>query len=289
MIKKMNKNLCYLCGGKAFTNRPGKVRDNPSLDILECSFCGLVFLSSFSHIPVGFYESSGMHNGKIDIDAWRRDTAWDDKRRFRYLRRTLENKSILDYGCGNGGFLVLAREAASNVAGVEPEEGLGEFFTKDGLKVHRSLDEVEGHHDIITLFHVLEHIPDPVDMLKKLSLRLNPNGIMIIEVPNANDALLTLYRCKPFYEFTYWSCHLFLYSDSTLSILAKKAELEINYIKQIQRYSLANHLYWLSNGKPGGHQKWGAIDSQELAVAYERQLASIGCCDTLIASVCRKQ
>ena len=107
--------------------------------------------------------------------------------------------------------------------------------------------------------------------------------------PNADDALLTLYQSKPFSEFTYWSCHLFLYTESTLAKLAEKAGLRINYIKQVQRYNLANHLYWLSKGKPGGHKEWHFMDSDDLNSAYEKQLASIGGCDTLLGSLSIKE
>ena len=48
---------------------------------------------------------------------------------------------------------------------------------------------------------------------------LSDNGQIIVEVPNADDALLTLYECEPFSHFTYWSCHLFLYTAKTLQML----------------------------------------------------------------------
>ncbi|RXJ96280.1 methyltransferase, partial [Arcobacter sp. CECT 8989] len=100
---------------------------------------------------------------------------------------------------------------------------------------------------------------------------------------NANDALLTIYKNLPFSEFTYWSCHLFLYTEHTLKILAKQCGLNVDFIKYIQRYPLSNHLYWLSNGKPGGDKEWGSfIDSTELTNAYEAQLSSIGATDTII-------
>jgi len=60
----------------------------------------------------------------------------------------------------------------------------------------------------------------------------------------------------------------------------------LEFTKYIQRYPLSNHLYWLSNNKPGGHQKWGNfIDSPELTKAYESQLSSMGVTDTVIAQL----
>jgi len=75
----VRQKSCYLCGEKKFKKRRGKVRDNPDLEVMECPSCGLIFLSSFSHISKDFYESSKMHEGKkIDIKVWMQETAWDD-------------------------------------------------------------------------------------------------------------------------------------------------------------------------------------------------------------------
>ena len=122
------------------------------------------------------------------------------------------------------------------------------------------------------------------EILEKLKNLLEDDGKLIIEVPNANDALLTIYENEAFSNFTYWSCHLYLYTQHTLNLLAKQAGFKVEFIKHIQRYPLSNHLYWLSFNKAGGHEKWGGyLDSKELNQAYENQLATLGATDTLIA------
>ena len=69
---------------------------------------------------------------------------------------------------------------------------------------------------------------------------------MILEVPNSDDALLTLYESKDFQNFTYWSQHLFLFNTKTMAELIEQTGLKLNGIKHIQRYPLSNHMYWLS-------------------------------------------
>lgn len=277
---------CYLCQGKNFNIRPGKVRDNPDLKIYECTSCGLVFLSTLEHIDKYFYESANMHKDApdMDLESWIKNTARDDERRYNQLLPLIKNKKVLDFGCGNGGFLKLARNAALDCAGVEVEARLKTYFAKNNLSVYSNIKLVDGNFDIITLFHVLEHIPDPINLLKRLSKKLEKDGRIIIEVPNANDALLSLYESEPFSLFTYWSPHLYLFSNVTLKAIGERAGLEEDYIKQIQRYPLSNHLFWLAKGKPGGHEKWNFLDSPELNTAYEKQLSIIGCCDTIFAS-----
>jgi 2-polyprenyl-3-methyl-5-hydroxy-6-metoxy-1,4-benzoquinol methylase len=276
---------CYLCGTKHFFKKRNRVRDDANLEVLECPLCGLVFLSSFGHIVEGFYENSQMHIENINIEKWVQETAEDDDRRFYTFQSLINNKTILDFGCGNGGFLSRAAQVTSKAVGIELEKRLKTYFQNKQLSVYSNLNEIDQHFDVITLFHVLEHIPDPISLLKQLADKLNSGGCIIIEVPNANDALLSLYESDAFSDFTYWSCHLFLFNPNTLTLLAKKAELKINYIKQVQRYSLSNHLYWLAKHKPKGHVLWGFLDSKELYNAYEKQLGLINCCDTLIASL----
>jgi hypothetical protein len=112
-----------------------------------------------------------------------------------------------------------------------------------------------------------------------------PGGRIFIEVPNADDALLTLYRNKAFMEFTYWSPHLFLYNPHTLAHLLEKAGIprERVAISQFQRFPLSNHLLWLAEGRPGGHTTWSFLNSPELNEAYGASLARLGRCDTLCA------
>lgn len=112
---------------------------------------------------------------------------------------------------------------------------------------------------------------------------LKDNGRLVIEVPSSDDVLLTLYKCASFQKFTYWSQHLYLFNPRTLSELAKQAGARIIAIKQFQRYPLSNHLYWLSNAKPGGHEQWSFLDTDALHEAYSNVLASLGKCDTIIA------
>lgn len=275
---------CYLCKSTSFSPRKGQVRDAPELEILECINCGLVALSSHSHIGSGFYEESGMHGVlPTPINAWLRDANWDDQRRFDSLASILANKKVLDFGCGSGGFLMKAKALAARAEGVELERRVREHW-QDQIMIYPDVESVgTNRYDVITGFHVIEHLMDPRTMLKTLATKLAKNGRLIIEVPSSEDALLTLFGSEAFRKFTYWSQHLYLFSVESLRRLSEQAGLRIVSIQQYQRYPLSNHLHWLSHGEPGGHAKWAFLDSQELSTAYANALARIGKCDTLIA------
>ena len=164
---------CYLCNSDKYNKRAGKVRDNSNIDILECSDCGLVYLSSLNHIQDGHYEESGMHGDEVpDIDNWLKETEFDDNRRFEFIKAKITNKTILDFGCGIGGFLDKSKQSADKVAGIELEIALQTSFKKRGLNVFLNLSAAKENnqkYDIITAFHVVEHLQDPKSILKDLS------------------------------------------------------------------------------------------------------------------------
>ena len=247
---------CYLCNSGNFVERKGQVRDNPDLEVLKCLSCGLVTLSSYEHLRPKHYKNSRMHeNQDQTMEQWLSETAEDDQRRFDNLRSTLQNKKVLDFGCGNGGFLLIAEKLAMKVAGVELEKRVQKYWN-GGLHIFPSIESIIGEYDLITAFHVIEHLPDPKKILKKLAGHLAPRGRLVVDVPSSDDALITLYGCAAFQRFTYWSNHLFLFNTETLKTLAEQAGLKTVTVDYFQRYPLSNHLYWLCKGQPGGHEKW---------------------------------
>ena len=164
---------CYLCGSKNYRQRQGHTRDNANLVPLECMDCGLVQLSSFDHISPSFYEDSHMHdNAPVTPELMLQRSQEDTERRLAQFREELHGRKLLDVGCGAGGFLLAARSYAQSVCGVEPEKLLAPFFARQGLNVYPSLDAIPPNKsfDIITLFHVLEHSPNPVDLLASLRI-----------------------------------------------------------------------------------------------------------------------
>ena len=224
-----------------------------------------------------------MHGESLPpIEAWLKVTESDDQRRFDMLKPLLPNKKVLDFGCGAGGFLSKALPLAGSASGIELERRVRDHW-HGRMTIYPDIESAGAGYDLISAFHVVEHLPDPRSILKALAKMLAGNGRLVVEVPSSEDALLTLYDSESFQRFTYWSQHLFLFSVETLRHVAEQAGLRVLTIKQYQRYPLSNHLYWLSQGKPGGHQVWDFLDSPELKSAYASALAGLGKCDTLIA------
>lgn len=278
----MDNRRCYLCGKEHIKLLHKGTRDNPSIDVLKCNECGLVFLSSFEHIHNGFYENSQMSPDIRKKDEWKKSTSVDNLRRVNTLSALIKNKDVLDFGCGKGGFINCAEEKTRSICGIELDKATRDELNNEGYCIWESLDQCNRRFDVITMFHVIEHLEFPLEILESCKKHLNDEGKLIIETPNANDALLAKYHSDAFADFTYWSPHIFLYNEENLLTLANKAGFKIAWSKQIQRYPLANHLYWLAKGKPSGQAVYDFLNCEELNDHYERILSENKLCDTLL-------
>lgn len=99
--------------------------------------------------------------------------------------------SLLDYGCGTGSFLLYCQKNGLRISGVEPSPAARQEAKKvTGAPVYTGLSEIDSYFDAITLWHVLEHVPDLHSTLDELTGRLANEGTLFIAVPNpkSNDA-----------------------------------------------------------------------------------------------------
>lgn len=264
-----------------------KVRDNQNIQVLKCKESGVIFLSTNA------FSQETVYKNKQGFSYWRENTSDriplispDDYRRRDTFSHFFKNKIWLDFGCGAGGLLQLCSSLAVKAVGLELQPRPRQYLRSKGIQCAEEIDEIKDESlDIITMFHVFEHLPDPINLLKKLKSKLINGGTLIIEVPHANDALLSLYDIDAFKAFTFWSEHLILHTINSLELFITKAGLKINSIYGFQRYPLSNHLYWLAQSLPQGEQKWTFLNNPILAETYAQTLQSIGKTDTLIAVV----
>ena len=281
---------CYLCNSKEYYFRNGECRDNKKIKICECSNCGLVFLESFKHIDSFFYNENGQVISNKKNNIVNTASLIDTERRYEQFYLKLANKNVLDFGCGKGLFLSKLKEKgiSSKLNSLEINKSYESFLSNE-FNHFNSIDEIKDDSiDVITLFHVLEHLEDPIKTLNQLYPKLKSGGRIIIEVPSSEDVLLKTYKSSAFSKFTYWSCHLYLFNTYTLKRAIEKTLYEIDYVKQYQRYSLANHLHWLSFDKPAGHVIFSFLDDNQLNSLYSKKLSEIGQCDTVISEIIKK-
>ena len=265
--------------------RNGSIRDFPEYGVEECSDCQLVTHERDLREFID-YQSGSMHNWAAGYGGTLETPKEDISRRVEAIRTLSQShkvKRILDFGSGNGEMISALSEYFS-VEGLEPEEQTRVKCISDGKKVSASIDELtksSAKFDLVVLFHVVEHFYNPKIEFAGIYELLNPGGLLILETPNAEDALLTEYQNEAFSNFTYWSHHPMPHSSVSLSNLITTAGFSSIDAKTVQRYGLANHLYWMTHQKPGGHVYWRDKFSTASEMSYAQDLISRGKADTL--------
>lgn len=137
--------------------------------------------------------------------------------------------AILDIGCGMGFFLDLMRQVGWETFGVEPSPDAAHHARSTlHLKVYEGYlsDFQSGHqYDVVSLWYVLEHVPNPQEILRKAHQLLKPGGLLIVRIPNqtaAIDVWLARFGLKQYYLMNP-PRHLFDYSPKTIAALMEKA------------------------------------------------------------------
>jgi SAM-dependent methyltransferase len=127
-----------------------------------------------------------------------------------YLSKIHVRGKLLDVGCGFGLLLNLARSLGFNAKGIDPDRhAIQQARLHYNVPVYQSTIEEfrsEEKFDIIIFHHVLEHIADPTQAVKKITALLNSNGIVIVMVPNSKGILKRLgliIRSKRLLDYLY--------------------------------------------------------------------------------------
>ena len=191
---KFEKILCLNCGSAnhkiLFTND----RYGLNIKMVLCKKCGFMFLNPrMTQNTADFFYNSDVYRNvlhEIELDktilaAWE-EFEKNPKKPFFDIINSLNLKyhSVCDIGTGNGFNLKLFQLAGKDALGYEPSEFLYNFAKKKDLNVINGfVDDVKGEYDLVTMLHVLEHLINPINVLKKI--RKHIKKYLFIEVPGS--------------------------------------------------------------------------------------------------------
>tara|TARA_B110000902_G_scaffold179452_1_gene203413 strand:- start:11338 stop:12231 length:894 start_codon:yes stop_codon:yes gene_type:complete len=204
------------------------------------------------------------------------------KRRMPFVKKYLnEGIDLLEVGCSSGFMLDAFREQGAKCVGVEPSGEFGEFLALSG---HEYVDDVaklgDKKFDVITHFFVFEHIANPFDFLTKMHALLKKGGVMVAEIPCANDPLTSVYNIEAFEKF-YWSiAHHYYYTPASLKYVMEKLGYQYELLPE-QRYDLSNHMVWMNEGRPGGQGQFKEQLGDAVNNTYTQHLKDTWQCDTM--------
>lgn len=220
------KSSCVLCGSKKFDHLHKRdAKSHTSLQILSCLDCGMIQQKDIpSDEELKIYYS---HNYRQDYKSTyepkpkyvqRAGIAALDRIRFIETHVSTANQTLLDIGAGGGEFVYMAKLKGFKSKGIEPNLGYSKFSI-DNYNVQvdtKMLSELqESSADVLTMFHVFEHMAKPHEVIKKLYSSIKNNGYLFIEVPNILQADASPHNI-------FFKAHLFYYSRHTLISMASK-------------------------------------------------------------------
>lgn len=182
----MRQLVCPLC----HTPAPEKTKDQGLVKCKNCSLTWLYLLEDVDQVALYQDEIYTVVDNRKSI--FEKIIFREAKKVIQTLQKlsTSKIKRCLDFGSGKGQFLLQVKNKGWEGVGVETSGPRASFAKeKYGLQIHDTFyqsGKIEGgNYDAITLFHVLEHLPEPMVLLEKLCLEnLNEEGVLVIEVPN---------------------------------------------------------------------------------------------------------
>ena len=178
-------NACPVCGSADFFTA-----FEP--DVVRCAECRVYFRNPRpTQAEIKRSYDVGSNYAEWQQRPAARNLEW--KRRIGLILPFIQRGKLLDIGSGDGHFLYIAKAAGFETCGTEISLAGAQYAKERGHQLLigqlKEIDFNDAQFDVITIWHVLEHLPNPGEALRIISSRLKPGGIMVVAVPNEDNHL----------------------------------------------------------------------------------------------------
>lgn len=242
-----NLQVCPVCNSSltAFISAKDFTVSHETFGIMKCPACSLLVTNprpAFESIAK-YYQSedyishSGTSKGLINkLYNLAKSFNINSKCRLAIKSSGISTGRILDYGCGRGDFLLAMKKKGWVIDGAEPDEKAARAASLQcGIKIispANVLSLPDSSFDVITLWHVLEHVHRLNETVAKLKSLLSPDGILIIAVPNHESFDARFYK-------ELWAAydvprHLYHFSKKSMLNLLQKHNLKCSAVKPMR-------------------------------------------------------
>ena len=223
--------VCEICG-RSETKTLISIQ---GFDVGKCRHCGLVYVanpvdeSELTELYTKEYylELEGVEYSSDSTNLNLRRLFWFNRQRLDLMEKIKEPGRLLDVGCGPGFFLASAQKRGWEVTGLDISIK-AEAFAKRRFHLDIAVCQLEQAEfpgksfDLITMWHVLEHMPHPRVTLRKAYELLKPDGLLLVQVPNVNSLPARMKRAR-FSEFSGPKFHRYYFSLTSLTRLLRLA------------------------------------------------------------------
>lgn len=235
MIKMLFVECC-VCESPNFTKLYTIKRPEGTVNIVRCNKCGHIYQNPRLAVKKITDSYNKRKNFYRSIPKKANSAAFNliNNCRLKSIEKFLdmERGRILDIGCSFGAFIKTAKNTGWQAYGIEISKHMADF-TKRKMQLnvfHGTLEEAKypkGFFDVITMFDVLEHVPNPRKTIKECNKILKNNGLLVIQTP-AIDSLYSKIRGK---KWDYYGLqHLNYFSKKTMNTLLGKNNFIIKKI-----------------------------------------------------------
>jgi len=270
-----------------------EVKGSDTAIVKYCQACDYAFLENVN-LPDNFYEIQYSHflADRSGDDSWKnpelhlKERQGEAKDRVNIIKQFIDFdniNSLLELGSSSGFFLNQIKQSYPHIKlmGVEPEVKHRDYSNNQNINTVDDIWMIDSKYELIISFFVLEHIHNLIDFISELLKHLEAGGCLIFIVPNLNEALVKTYENKNYDRFVWQAPHLSYFTEKALQKLFSEFKGVLTTC-QYQRYSISNHLNWLTDIKPERSFEYPHLQG-EINNIYKEKLIENSIADTIVA------
>jgi len=253
---------CNLCNEEEnFKTISKKIREGEGL-ILECQKCNHIFqaLEMDSDELEEYYNdiyttTNSLSDTEIDVEEHFQERLKTLDDMLKHISPVLEkDMKVLDIGSGAGALLYSIKENVKSLYATELNKSYVQFMNEKGINAQYGFFEklkFDTKFDLIISINALDHMPYPMDILKKIFESLEDDGKIYLELPNRNEALnffLPEDKQENFNTFFWHKAHFHYFYEKTIRYALEKVGFKNIQIDCRHQYTIVNFLNWYFTG-----------------------------------------